>query len=497
VVGLALTAAACSSTDAGVETLSEPAGGASGPVGEPDPAGGGAPAGRSQLRWQECGPRFDCGTIEVPVDWTDPAGPTVELFVKRYVTADRENRIGSLLVNPGGPGVPGTSLVDQADLAFTPDLLDRFDIVSWDTRGSGRSDQIDCATNLDDLFGLDPTPDTRLEQQELDAAETALTEGCQAGAGDLLPFMATEDTARDMDAIREALGEETISFFGFSYGSTLGAVYATLYPERVRAMVLDGATDPNADTVTSARQTTLGLERSLDEALSQCSGDPGCPFHNGGDAEGAFDELLVALDQAPLIVSPDRPAVGQGVAYYAILSALYAEFYWPRLMQALADAQAGDAAQLLAMYDDYLRRLPDGDFEGIFESLFAVNCIDDPGARDPEVAAILTEELPAIAPRLGPWAASGDVCGKWPAPARQPVTVSAEGAGPIVVIGTTGDPVTPLDATAGMARALDGGVLVTVESEQHTGYGTNDCVNDAVSTYLLDLEPPPAGLVCR
>jgi hypothetical protein len=261
-------------------------------------------------------------------------------------------------------------------------------------------------------------------------------------------------------------------------------------------MVVDGATDPNADTETSARQTTLGLERSLDEALAQCSANSDCPFHNGGNAEGAFDALLQQLDDSPLVVSPDRPPVGQGVAYNGILSTLYADFYWPQLMDALAAAQRGDASKLLALYDGYMRRLPDGDFEGIFESLFAVNCIDDPGARDEAVSANLRQELPQIAPRLGAWAASGDMCGHWPAPARTPVHVTGNGAGPIVVIGTTGDPVTPLDATKGMAAALQGGVLVTVQSEQHTGYGTNDCVNDAVSRYLIELQPPASGLLC-
>jgi len=512
--GLCLLAA-CGSTDAGVTALpttgapstevprSDTTGKAPSASAAPSTTASSSPGqsgtgSSGSLDWKSCGSQFDCATLTVPIDWSKPTtSDTIDLFVKRFRSSSSGDRIGTMLVNPGGPGVPGTDLVDQADLAFTKDILDHFDIVSWDTRGSGRSEQIDCGVSLDDVFGIDPTPDTPEEVQAQTDSEKKLADGCERGAGALLPYMATEDTARDMDALRAALGEDKVSYFGFSYGSTLGAVYATLFPEHVRAMVIDGATDPDADTATSARQTTVGLERSLDEALAQCSADSSCPFHNGGNAEGAFDALMQRLDDTPIVVSKDRPAVGQGVAYTAILSTLYADYYWPQLMQALAAAQNGDASQLLSLYDAYLRRLPGGDFEGIFESLFAVNCIDDPGARDPAVTAELQQELPRLAPRLGAWAASGNVCGVWPAPARTPVKVTGAGAGPIVVIGTTGDPVTPLDATTGMAKALEGGILVTVDSEQHTGYGTNDCVNEAVAKYLVDLKPPQAGLVCK
>jgi pimeloyl-ACP methyl ester carboxylesterase len=453
-----------------------------------------------EIDWRSCRSGLDCATYAVPLDYSDPSKGSINLYVKRRPAGKPSERIGSLFVNPGGPGVPGTELVDQAEQQFSGDLLDRFDIVSWDPRGTGRSSQVDCVDNLDSYFGdLDSTPDTDAEKQALVDSAKQWAAACTAKQAKLLPYISTQDAARDMDQLRQALREDKTSYFGFSYGSNLGAVYATMFPEHLRAMVLDGASNPNADYKQDALDAVKGLEASLNSALADCAGDKRCRFYNGGQPEKAFDELVVALDQHPIVVRPGRPAVGHGVLYYAIVSALYDNAFWPVLMDALADAQDGNAKALLGMYDDYLQRQSDGTWTNAFEALVAINCLDDPGPQgDPSVSDALAAELETVAPRMGAWAAYGDLCMFWPVPPVPKLRVTGAGAGPIVVVGTTGDPITPLESSRQLAEdELEDGHLVTVVADRHTGYGVNQCSVEAVDGYLIDLVVPDPGLVCR
>jgi len=451
------------------------------------------------IEWRDCDRGLECATYGVPLDWSDPTRGTVELFVKRRPAGEPDRRIGTLFANPGGPGVPGTALVDQAELQFSEDVLDRFDLLSWDPRGVGRTGEVDCVEDLDPYFGIDSTPDDDEERQALIDSGKDWGERCQQRNGDLLPYVSTQDAARDMDAIRKALGEPETSYFGFSYGSKLGATYATLFPDHVRAMVLDGASNPNAPYEEDVAVTASSLERSLDAVLAQCSADDDCAFHNGGDAEGAFDRLMADIDREPIEVEPDRPTVGHGVAYYAIVSSLYDEAFWPVLTDALADAQDGDGRALLQMYDDYLQRDADGTWTNAFESLLAINCLDDPGPQgDPSVQDELAESLRSVAPRLGDWISYSFVCTFWPVAPVPRLEVTGAGAGPIVVVGTTGDPITPLELSRQLAEEeLEDGHLVTVEAERHTGYGVNRCSVDVVDAYLIDLVVPDDGVVCR
>jgi pimeloyl-ACP methyl ester carboxylesterase len=446
------------------------------------------------LDWKRCG-RLECATLTVPLDYTDAGKGTIDLSLKRH-PASGPDRIGTMLVNPGGPGVPGTTLVDQATLAFSEDLLDHFDIVGWDPRGTGDSSPIDCVDDLDPLFSLDPIPDTTAEKQDLIDASKQFDAACEARSGKLLPYVSTQDTARDMDEIRRALGEEKISYFGFSYGSQLGATYATMFPAHVRAMVIDGATDPNAGYVESTRQQVVGLERGLQQMLDDCAKKTTCAFHHDGNPMPAYDALMAKLTANPLPSAGGRPAVGPGIALYGVVSGLYVKEYWPLVTQALAAAERGDGSKLLALYDAYVERLPSGTWTNSFEDLIAINCLDDPGPKDPAFPDTYAAELRTLSPHFGDWAAYSYNCIYWPVPQKTPLKLTGAGAGPIVVVGTTGDPITPIESTKNMASALEGGVLVTVEAEQHTGYMVNDCIDTAVDTYLIDLTPPKAGLVC-
>ncbi|MDO8364213.1 MAG: alpha/beta hydrolase [Actinomycetota bacterium] len=437
--------------------------------------------------WTDLGDGSEEGYLEVPLDYGDPNGETVLLYLVRHAAVDPANRIGSLLVNPGGPGYGGSSLAASAEGIYGQDLLDRFDIIGWDPRGTGYSEPyVDCVDDYDQFFGLDSSPDSPEERQALIDAGTDFGEGCLDNSGDLLPHLSTENSARDMDAIREALGEETISYFGFSYGSELGATWATMFPETVRAAVLDGAVDPTVGYLEQNIQQAAGFEATFNTFLAQCSAEPSCAFHNDGDAEGAFDALSAAVDADPVRVDRDRTDVTQGVLMTAVADAMYDQGYWPQLEQALADLQDGDGQGILDLYDDYYGYYGSG-WDDSLEAYFAIGCLDDPGSTGPDDLYSHEAEFAAAAPRLGRgWMAELTFCSVWPIAPVTPVEITGKGAGPILVVGTTGDPATPLDSTRNMARALEDGHLVVVEADQHTGYGVNSCGDDAVDSYLVD-----------
>ncbi len=446
------------------------------------------------LHWRSCGSRLQCGTLVVPLDYADPSRGGISLFVERRRASRPSRRIGSLLVNPGGPGVAGTQLVEQARDAFSPILLQRFDIVSWDPRGTGRSDPVRCPERLDPYLTLDPTPDSPPEKQALITAGHDFAGQCAAASGSILPSVSTQATARDMEELRKALGENTISYFGFSYGSELGATYATLFPHSVRAMVLDGAADPNEGAEAEARAQAAGLERGLDNLLASCAASVDCPFHNGGDPEGALDRLLVQLDRAPLHVG--TRVVNQAIAYTAIVSSLYTSDDWSLLTEALAAAQRGDGHLLLQMFDEYYGRSPNGTYSSLFGANTAIDCLDDPGPKDIGYPDRLAAELEKAAPRLGEYLAYDYYCTFWPVEAPK-LRLTGAGAGPIVVVGTTGDPITPIESSRHLASDLERGVLVTVVADQHTGYQANTCITNTVDQYLLAHTVPPPGLVCQ
>jgi pimeloyl-ACP methyl ester carboxylesterase len=437
--------------------------------------------------WSDLGDGTEEGWLEVPLDYAHPDGDTIQLYVARHKAVDPAHRIGTLLVNPGGPGYGGSGLAFSAEGIYGQDLLDRFDIVGWDPRGTGESEPaIDCIDDYDTYFGLDSSPDTAEERTQLVDAGRDFAAGCEARSGHLLPFVSTESSARDMDSIRQALGEDTITYFGFSYGSELGATWATMFPDTVRAAVLDGAVDPTVSYLQQNIQQAAGFEATFDTFLAQCSADTQCAFNNGGNAEAAFDLLAAATDANPVEVSAQRTPVTQGVLMTAVADAMYDQSYWPRLELALADLQAGDGQGILDLYDDYYGYSGSG-WDDALEAYFAIGCLDDPGSTGPDDLYSHEAEFAAAAPRLGrSWMAELTFCSVWAEPPAHAIEITGRGAGPILVVGTTGDPATPLQSTRNMAHALEDGHLVIVSADQHTGYGVNQCVDSTVDGYLVD-----------
>jgi pimeloyl-ACP methyl ester carboxylesterase len=450
------------------------------------------------IAWEQFNDAVDVGTLEVPVDYAQPDGARFELFLARYNALDQENKIGTLLVNPGGPGYPGTDLALTAADRYDRALRDRFDIIGWDPRGVGQSDPpIDCIDDYDEFFAGDGTPQNDAERDQVVATAQRFADECAAKNADIVQHVGTNDSARDIDVIRRALGEDTISYFGFSYGSELGGVWATMFPDTVRAIVLDGASDPDADPLESNLRQWTSFEAALSTFLAECSDTESCPFNNRGDAEGAFDALMAQLDTTPIAGAPDRPPVNRTMATVGVLWAMYSDALWPALAESLAAAQRGDGGGLLEMFDTYYERQPDGTWGNQLEAFRVISCIDRDDRRTVEEINAQMDQVGEIAPRLMPAGAIGSYACAFLPPSTDPrIEITGAGAGPVLVIGTTGDPSTPLESSRSMSDSLEDGRLVVVDANQHTGYGANRCVIDVVNQYLIDLQPPPDETTC-
>jgi pimeloyl-ACP methyl ester carboxylesterase len=449
--------------------------------------------------WTDCD-GLECATLAVPLDYTNPSGRKINLALKRRLADNQSKRIGSLFVNPGGPGVGGTELVDVADALYSQDLLDRFDIVAWDPRGTGQSVPADCFDDLETYYGSDPTPDDPAERQQILDLSRAWADACAKTMGvEYLTHIGTQDSARDIDEIRKLLGEDKISWFGFSYGSELGATYATMFGAHLRATVLDASIDPAVGFADEIVVSSKNQEAILDRILSRCSNSRSCRFRNGGDAPGAYDKLSARLERSPLFTAEDKKrVVGQAELAVATLQAMYDEQLWSALTDALADAQDGDGTALAALADAYLGRDEQGHYEDTIEGLYAISCLDDPGPTSLADLEALGARLKAVAPRTGPTFLYLDPCLFWPAKSPPKLAITGAGAGTVLVVGSTGDPITPLESTRGMAKALAGGTLLIRDGEGHTSYGSgNDCIDSAVDTYLLTLKAPADGTICK
>ncbi len=448
---------------------------------------GGAPS--KPLRWHACDDSQECATLEVPVDYAHPNGATLKLALVRIKATKPSQRIGSLLVNPGGPGGSGIGLARAMWLA--PEIRARFDLIGFDPRGVGESTPLECHDTLQQLYAADPAPETKAAVDHLLDVSRTFVATCRERAAALLPHLGTRDVARDMDRIRAALGEDKLNYLGYSYGTSIGQVYADLFPTRVRAMVLDGVVRLGESGLDAARAQAIAFEQALDAFLRSCTVATSCPL---GDDPGATVDRIIATARRTPIPAPgaDRP-LGPGEVQLGIGQALYARQLWPQLRQALAQADKGDGTALVGLADDYLQREPDGTYPNGMEIYFAVSCLDWDWPTDPMAILAAGKDVAKVAPRLGEGIVTDYVrCALWPTPPQPLTPPKATGSPTILVVSTTGDPATPYKNGVDLAHELPHGALLTHRGEGHTIYGQGDsCVDDTVNRYLVTTDVKP------
>lgn len=441
-----------------------------------------------RLTWVACG-RLECASASVPVDYERPDGPTMLLPLSR-VRATTSPRLGTLFVNPGGPGVRGTLFA----AAFDRRGLEAYDIVGWDPRGVGAGSQVTCldAAAADRLDEVDFSPDDARELGDLQAANRAFAAACRANTDPtLLAHVSTRESARDLDVLRAAVGDDRLAFYGASYGTLIGAFYAELFPGRVGRIVLDSPMDV---TGVEAVSQADGFDAAFRAFAAWCGGRPDCALGGSTDAvAAAVLEWLSALDAAPLPVDGRR--LTQSLAALGIARYLYSgEQGWPPLLAAVTAARAGDGGRLLAAADAMNGRNGDGSRDALQASGAAIRCADRPPTDAGE--ALARWELERAASPFGALLGPDLGCGDWPAPAPAWQTPQGVGAPPILVVAATGDPATPYAWAEATAGALASAVLLRVESGAHASYGGDACVGEAARAYLLAGRLPAAGASC-
>lgn len=454
-----------------------------------------------QLDWTTCGD-LECATAVVPLDWDDPDGDTVTLAVNRHKAAG--DRIGSLLINPGGPGGSGIDALSSIALPrFGNEVVERYDLIGFDPRGVAASTPVTCVDGpaMDQIVSTDFDFAT---DAGIAAAEQAYGEfgsACLTHTGPVLEHVDTVSAARDMDVLRTALGDETLTYVGYSYGTQLGATYAALFPDKVGRLVLDGALDPTLSTQELSEGQAAGFESALRAYVTDCQAGADCPLTGSvDDGLAQVEKLLDSARTSPLPTVTDRRLTG-ALAFSGIALPLYDEGSWTYLTMGLDSAlNDHDGSVLLQLADLYFDRDADGTYASNSTAAFwSIGCADDRATTDVAEMREQAAAIEAVAPTVGYFFGFGGViCAQWPVPEAGGLDdYSAEGAAPILVVGTTNDPATPFAWAEGLANTLSSGTLLTYEGEGHTAYGrSNACILDSVDAYLIHGTVPPEGTRC-
>lgn len=506
-IGLLLTA--CTSGGGGHQAAaSSPAPTTPALVPAASAAAGLAPYYGQKLAWHGCGAAgFDCATMRVPLDYAHPvAADDLKLVVARKKAtggAGAGKKLGSLLVNPGGPGGSAIDYLQYAALGYPTAVTSRYDMVAVDPRGVARSAPVECLTDrqMDAYTAVDTTPDTPAEINALAAADRSFDASCDRRSAKLLGHVSTVDSARDMDVLRALLGDPKLAYVGKSYGTFLGATYAGLFPQRVGRLVLDGAMDPSVDALESSRAQAGGFEVAFNAFAADCVKRAGCPLGTTSvaDAGTQLDAFFTSLDAHPDKTGTSRPLT-EALGTTGVIAAMYDQGSWPSLRAALTSAKKGDGGPLLKLSDSYYERDDSGKYSNLMYANAAVNCLDLPPAL--KSPADVEKALPSFrkaSPHFGTDLAwSSLVCAYWPQPATgHAARITAKGAAPILVVGTTRDPATPYAWAVSLASQLSSGHLLTYVGDGHTAYARgSSCIDSAVNAYLVAGTVPATGKRC-
>ncbi|MGW5258853.1 alpha/beta hydrolase [Streptomyces sp. NPDC004012] len=463
-----------------------------------------------RLTWSPCKvPGFECATMKAPRDYDKPAAGDVALAVARKRAKGPGKPLGSLLVNPGGPGGSAVGYLEQyAGTGYPAEIRARYDIVGMDPRGVGHSQPVVCldGREMDAYAQTDLTPDNQAEVNQLVASDKKFAEGCGRHSASLLRHVSTVEAARDMDILRAVLGDQKLSYVGASYGTFLGATYAGLFPDRVGRLVLDGAMDPSLSARKLNEDQTAGFETAFQSFAKDCVRQSNCPLGGRGTSPAKVGDHLKAffaqLDASPLAAgNAGGRRVGEALATTGVIAAMYDQAAWPQLREALTSAiKRHEGAALLALSDSYYERDAHGKYANLMSANAAVNCLDLPSAFSGP--AEVEQALPAFekaSPVFGKGLAWSSLnCAYWPVQATgRPHRITAQGAAPIVVVGTTRDPATPYPWAKALASQLSSGRLLTYEGDGHTAYGRGSkCIDAAIDAYLLRGTPPAKGKHC-
>ena len=454
-----------------------------------------------KIAWTSCGSGFQCGTVKVPLDYAHPDAGTIDIALNRKPATIPSQRIGSLLVNPGGPGASGIDFL----VAFAPALvfLNRtFDLIGFDPRGIGRSAPVRCldGPHMDTFVALDGVLDDPQEKMAAVQADKDFVAGCEQLSGKVLPFVDTVSAARDMDVMRAALGDDKLTYLGFSYGTYLGEHYAHLFPSHIRALVLDAVLDPSLSPDDLNISQAAAFQQNLNAFLADCNAHrsvaPRCGFAQTGDPASKIDALMQRLDIAPMPVGNRQ--LTRALFETAVGAELYDQASWPDLDLGLTQADKGQGSLLMGFADSYLKRNANGTYDNEIEANYAVNCLDHPAPTDLSAYDNLATAYAQASPFFGPsFQYSNLPCAYWPAkPTGQTGPLNVVGAPPILLVGGTNDPATPYAWAVAAQKQIAGSILLTRNGNGHGSYGVSVCATVAEIRYLVNLTLPADGTVC-
>ena len=455
-----------------------------------------------QLLWEGCGGDFECSNFSVPLAYDDPGKASITLKLIR-LASQGDNVLGSLVVNPGGPGGSGIDYARAARAVTTDAMRDHYDIVGFDPRGVGTSNPIHCLDDAqtDAYIAADASPDNAAETADLERLSVQLGAACVAKSPTLVPNIGTRDAARDMDILRAALGDDKLNYLGKSYGTYLGATYAEEFPANVGRMLLDGAVDPSLNSTELAKGQAAGFELALKRFVQKCPDLPNCPLsHDPAVAITEVQNFLGKVDAQPLTTSQGRPLT-EALAVLGIIGSLYDNDYgWPTLADGLSAAFKGDGSRLLEIGDYFTDRDSSGHYTtNGNDAIYAVNCWDKPATPGLAETQELAKQWAVEYPTFGTYLAWGNLpCATWPGHSTvAPHKVVAEGSPTILVIGTTNDPATPVEWAKSLASQLSHGLYMEWQGDGHTAYMRGStCIDDQVDSFFIDGVEPTAGTVC-